>query len=863
MPTQEAIEALLKLRKEQQQNSTDPFTFTSDRLGQRPVRRITGETEQETQERKEKDNVSLLQAVGAGLYEFGESASFGLLGLAEIGAEKALGEEIDFQESMRKYQEDSSLAAILGGVGTGAGFLLGAPLKLTGRLLQKPATALIAKATKGQTIGKATANIKKAAVKSGIESKLANEFGNVVAGSTISASAKNKLANEAFTNTTTGFFANLSKSANRKLARKEITQSQYDAVLEMGEQVASRGVPLQNISQFARTKYGNTRFGRFATEALHDAFVFSVSDAVMDASFQSQQMLKGEQEEFNLGQVGYSVATGFLAGTAINAATAPFKPLGKMLKSRTDFAQGLRTYLTSRKMYENEPLENIVNSMIGIASNNRKNAFSTGFDYTIDGKKKTKDLLLSDNQSKVTNVKRITSELIDELGEKDARTKSINWLMSQKKIYGREMLAEATREGMQNYRLIFPRMFVAGAAMAGTQGVQAYATGNELRAEDYISSVLIGAWTQRRGNFAREVDLGNRIQELRSTLEFVGVDTKNTVFGTTFTSNTNMFGVGLARDNERLSKYLKDERIVSDEDESVESGRLAEDERVFYEDVNGNPIDPHNGRMEYVYGLLSQDFKYKIPKDQISERQANEIINILEKQGFKTLDDFDKAYEDRIAESTTTMKESLVSVLRNIEKAEFEDFGITSDTSSKQMSIPKIIEIDTTLLDRARDGEFKEWLSDKDGEKAVEEIRNAFRSLDTVIRSTMAIDSKSAKLSNKGTTINSSDTLKDVYNIVRDSEKAIQSSIDPKDSRAEFRFSDVHSYLMPVIHNEGKKFTKGVMSNLQRNNMTDKLKTALFDVGILQKVDGELKIIDDVSKIKVDEEYKTKFDDLT
>mgnify|MGYP003117933431 FL=1 len=106
MPTQEAIEALLKLRKEQQQNSTDPFTFTSDRLGQRPVRRIIGETEQETQERKEKDNVSLLQAVGAGLYEFGESASFGLLGLGEIGVEKALGEELDFQESIRKYQED-------------------------------------------------------------------------------------------------------------------------------------------------------------------------------------------------------------------------------------------------------------------------------------------------------------------------------------------------------------------------------------------------------------------------------------------------------------------------------------------------------------------------------------------------------------------------------------------------------------------------------------------------------------------------------------------------------------------------------------------------------------------------------------
>ena len=297
MPTQEAIEALLKLRKEQQQNSTDPFTFTSNRLGQRPVRSITGETEQETEDRIEKDKVSLFQAVGAGLYEFGESASFGLLGLAEIGAEKALGEEIEFQEYFRDAQEQSSLAAILGGVGTGAGYLLVAPMKITGKLLQKPATALIAKAVKGQTIGKASAQINKAAIKSGIEQKVANEFSDIVVGSTISATAKNKLANEAFQSSTSGFMANINKSVARKLSNKTITQKQADAVTEMAEQVATRGIPLQNISQFARTKYGNTRFGRFATEALHDAFVFSVADAVMDASFQSQQMLKGDQEE--------------------------------------------------------------------------------------------------------------------------------------------------------------------------------------------------------------------------------------------------------------------------------------------------------------------------------------------------------------------------------------------------------------------------------------------------------------------------------------------------------------------------------------------------------------------------------------
>ena len=63
MPTQEAIEALLKLRQEQQQNSQNPFTFTGTKLGQGSTRTITGETEQETEDRIEKDKVSLFQSV--------------------------------------------------------------------------------------------------------------------------------------------------------------------------------------------------------------------------------------------------------------------------------------------------------------------------------------------------------------------------------------------------------------------------------------------------------------------------------------------------------------------------------------------------------------------------------------------------------------------------------------------------------------------------------------------------------------------------------------------------------------------------------------------------------------------------------
>ena len=44
--------------------------------------------------------------------------------IVEAGIEKGLDTEIGFQEYMRKGQEDNALAKVLGGVGTGAGFLV-------------------------------------------------------------------------------------------------------------------------------------------------------------------------------------------------------------------------------------------------------------------------------------------------------------------------------------------------------------------------------------------------------------------------------------------------------------------------------------------------------------------------------------------------------------------------------------------------------------------------------------------------------------------------------------------------------------------------------------------------------------------
>ena len=112
---------------------------------------------------------------------------------------------------------------------------------------------------------------------------------------------------------------------------------------------------------------------------------------------------------------------------------------------------------------------------------------------------------------------------------------------------------------------------VAGAAMSGVQGIQMYVQGQDLQAEDFISSMLIGAWTQRRGNFARSADLNGEINNLRKTLDHLGIDNSQTFFASTFSKPNNVFGVGLSRDNETLKNYLIEQRIVSASDRDWET----------------------------------------------------------------------------------------------------------------------------------------------------------------------------------------------------------------------------------------------------------------------------------------------------
>ncbi len=136
----------------------------------------------------------------------------------------------------------------------------------------------------------------------------------------------------------------------------------------------------------------------------------------------------------------------------------------------------------------------------------------------------------------------------------------------------------------------------------------------------------------------------------------------------------------MSRDNPELVSYLKEQRIVSDNDETITQDRLDLDETSFldYESLPGFSLDPTNGKFEMIHRILKEDFNYVKTLDQFSQKQVSEIESIFDKQGLKTIDDFRKAMDERVDKSTQGIEKSIVSVLEDIDRAGLMDVNITS-----------------------------------------------------------------------------------------------------------------------------------------------------------------------------------------
>ena len=849
MSTNEEIrKAIERIRLQQEQNSQNAFINAHNLNEKNDVI----ENVMPLQPREpEGSALGALKTVGkslyTGVYGFGESALLGVPSLVEAAAERYIDEDykgIGSEDLALEFQQESTAAKITGGIGTGLGYLFGAPMKLSLRA----ATALgipkffINRFGK-QTLKGATKRASKVEGVSKLSKKQVNDFNNKLKGEANKFLSKSQKTDDLFRES---FNKNINSYIGRGIGSNRLTKEQATVIRNMADAVSQKGVPIHSLQDLARVTYGtNSTMGRILPELILDATVFAGADAMIELTGQAKQRIKQGKNALNLPdydwrKVGFEMVYGFAAGTSVNVITAPLKPLAKMSQSRQDFISGLRGYL-GKNTYKKRSLTYLSKQLVEMAEHNAMN----GKPIRIG------NIRLKRKGNKELAYKNVERELQREYGD-NAREESIKWLMKYKKEYSKDFIKESGKEAWSNYKAIFPRMLAAGAAMGGTQLFRTmYEEGEDFEFDptDYVSSIIIGAFTQRRG--VGKVDIGGRIEKLRNGLEEFGVPVQNTSFANSFSKGNERFGVGIVRDNPELTSYLKEQRIVSDDDITITNDKLPEGEQTFLdlETVPGQGIDPTNGKLEAFYGLLDEDFKYIKRPEQISKKQADEIERILDAQGFKTVEDILNAHEDRVVESTKGMEQSVVGVLEDINNANLDDFTIRS--TNRGLIVGRDFKASEELLKRARNGEFVEWLNNKEGLEAEQELLDMFDSLEMVAEVSKGLG-RAKTHKQTVNTIQSSESLKAIYNIVRDAERAIDSSNKNFDGRSKFTFTDVESYIIPMIKNKGNQTTKRVMEIFDPEKTDDRLESLLVDVGILH----DKKIISDFSKIQSTDENK-------
>ena len=138
MPSPEAIAYILERRKNQKQNTIGVSyinQYDIDNKEDEVVDIFSNSLLQQEINRgpQEPNNLNILQSVGQSLYKSGaafgyelaESFAFGAPGLVEAGLYDA-----GIQTTVREFQEDDPFAKVAGGVGSGIGYLIGAPVKV-------------------------------------------------------------------------------------------------------------------------------------------------------------------------------------------------------------------------------------------------------------------------------------------------------------------------------------------------------------------------------------------------------------------------------------------------------------------------------------------------------------------------------------------------------------------------------------------------------------------------------------------------------------------------------------------------------------------------------------------------------------
>lgn len=745
---------------------------------------------------------ALLDMAASGTWSLLDTATFGIAGWAMPD---------EWEEDYLLPQTGAGrFASAIGGT---AGFIWGAPMKLGAKAAKAVASPII-KATGNKTL-KSVINTSKTQVKEELKKRgitkystdAAEEIVNKTIGKRIgyeSMKARWDKAGKAVAdNWKTASGKAIDDIVGQARTQKQITSAEATVIRDVFKKNLSTR-PMQDIVDVIMKKHPNT-FGFVVGSMVHEAAMFGMIDAAMEGVHAARD---GRAYDWSAPIWGVGIGSAF-------GALKFMAPKGKSSITSEDFMYGARA-LMSKGAFKNASIDELKSSA-KIFGQSLKTA---GEKTTVKFKDKTIDLL--NPISSIGGSEKKAAEVLREL------------LISERRSYGAQMMKEAVKEDFKSSLANWKRILM-GTAIMNTRHVLHMAQGHEVPTDELLTSILIGAFINRKGHpVSPEMNLP-KMQQIRRGLNYLGVPQPRLFnMHPTLNQGENELHNPLSdRSYNQLREKARELGLVSNETKEVEiasqdgSPLLASSNKAF-------PLFDE----AYIWIGGATGYTYKKPRALITEKQAAEFekaIRTLEFEGVKI--NSVSQFRDSMISASDRINDKVAyevkKTLHDVINGSVSDWTIKDPSKSDLGEIPNSIQINELLLRRIEDG--KVLMGKDSGEvididTALKSLRNVNDVLETVHRTRLG----TMREHNGIVEIKSEDGLRNLIEKVNLGETRINRSFNNFNKNLKFEFDNLIDLETPLIFRQVNKGLERMGNFFGETDNPDfvKLKNALLDSNI-------------------------------
>jgi len=766
---------------------------------------------------------ALLDMVGSAVWGFAEEGSFGLAGYL-------IPEEEREKFVLLEDEPETRLGKLGMAIGSLGGFIAGAPMKIGTKIATTAARPFIKGATTAGLL-KTTQKAVKASKVSHSAQKFSKEaMENVIKGSANTARWDAKIAK----NWPKHAGNNIDNAVKDGIRMGKITKAEGEVIGNLYKTNFKKR-PVQDFIDIMLKQYAhNPKKGFVIGHMLHGAATFGAIDAIFEASHSFQE---GREYDWSAPLWGVGVGAGF--GTL-----RMMKPKGKASMTSEDLKSGIRT-IFKRNPWKNMDYSILEKHAKWLGRDMEKVGHSTTIKY--GGKGQYVDLL---NPSWVGNLTRAE------------KTQALEIALNKVKFkYGRQMLSSAAKNELESMAVNWQHM-VAGSAMMNARSILAITQGAEVDPQDILTSIVIGAWLNRKGMPKTKDMRSLEMSRLRRGLHTMGISNKNMLNDFPSLHDAKFEWLDPMKNPEfnSIREFAEERHMLSNEeillDRALPEGEVSAE--VSQKDLSlFKEIHP------WLKG--SSGKRYLMSKDHISERDALALQDFIRSSKFEghkienaeDLRDLLKTSSDKI---TDMFEKELVTTLEELLKP--MDAKLIIDAASENLGrLPTYMNFTTKLKTMAEEGKFPDILGN--GEAAVHELSKLQAKLDNILSSLTGVG-RLKRSTNTSDTANipfiyemsTEAELRGIYDALINGEARINEHYINRNVDNRFEFSKLDEMNLPLqvryFHRTVAKIEDLFDSDV--NPSWVNLKELLVKTGVLvpQGPGKGFGLVSDFSKIQVD-----------